>query len=161
MARGDLTDAQWERMEPFLPTNDRPGHPWEDHRKVINGILWVQRTGAPWRDLPERYGPWQTCYDRLGRWQRDGTWKRILEAVQAEADADGTLSWECVLDATVVKAHQHAAGAPKRPKGKKGARKQPLSLLEGRPRGRRREGKSLPPPFQRNRMRLSVGAKAG
>ena len=66
MARGDLTDAQYERLRPLLPSCEgQPGHPYADHRKVINGILWRLRTGAPWRDIPDRYGPHQTCYDRL------------------------------------------------------------------------------------------------
>lgn len=126
MARGDLTDAQWERLEKELPGNDRPGHPWSDHRKVINGILWVLRTGAPWRDLPERYGPWQTCYDRFTRWRNDGTWERALQSVQADADEQSNVVWEgCVVDASIVKAHPHAAGARERG-GKKGAVKQAL-----------------------------------
>jgi transposase len=79
---------------------------------VINGILWVLRTGAPWRDLPERYGPHQTCFDRLVRWRRSGLWKRLLQAVQGEADAAGEVDWDLAsVDATVVRAHQHAAGA--------------------------------------------------
>jgi transposase len=113
MARGDLTDQQYARIEVHLPKRKGRGHPWKDHRIVLDGILWVLRTGAPWRDLPERYGPWQTAYDRFVRWQKDGTWGRILQALQAEADAQGTLGWECAIDASVVKAHQHAAGAPR------------------------------------------------
>jgi transposase len=65
VGRGELTDKAWDRIEPLLPKNGRRGKQWQDHRRVINGILWKLRTGAPWRDLPERYGPWQTCYDRL------------------------------------------------------------------------------------------------
>jgi transposase len=113
MARGDLTDAQYERLQPLLPSSDgKPGHPYEDHRRILNGILWIDRTGAPWRDLPERYGPWQTCYDRLVRWRRAGVWERVLQTLQGEADAAGDLDWEVVsVDSTVVRAHQHAAGA--------------------------------------------------
>jgi transposase len=80
---------------------------------VINGIIWRTRTGAPWRDLPERYGPWQTCYKRFGRWETDGTWARIQQAVQREADAAGGLDWAVQVDTSVVRAHQHAAGARK------------------------------------------------
>ena len=117
MARGDLTDTQFERLQPLLPSSDgKPGARYVDHRKVINGILWIDRTGAPWRDLPERYGPWQTCYDRLVSWRRKGVWKRVLQTVQGQADAAGDLDWEVAsVDSTVVRAHQHAAGAPHTP----------------------------------------------
>jgi transposase len=117
MARGDLTDAQYERLRPLLPSSDgKPGRPYEDHRTVINGILWRMRTGAPWRDLPDRYGPWQTCYDRLVSWRRTGVWEQILQTLQAEADAAGQVDWEVVsLDSSVVRAHQHAAGARRTP----------------------------------------------
>ena len=69
--RGELTDRAWGRIAPLLPANGRRGKQWRDHRAVVNGILWKLRTGAPWRDLPERYGPWRTCYDRFVRWRRD------------------------------------------------------------------------------------------
>ena len=87
MARGDLTDAQWERLQPHLPLEDDPrkrGNRYRDHRTIVNGILWIDRTGAPWRDLPESYGPWQTCYHRFRSWQRDGTWQRLWQALQQE-----------------------------------------------------------------------------
>jgi transposase len=78
----------------------------------VNGILWVLRTGAPWRDLPERYGSWSTVYSRFQRWRKAGTWDAIFAAVQQEADAAGELDWEIhYVDGTVVRAHQHAAGA--------------------------------------------------
>ena len=73
VGRGELTDAAWAKIAPLLPPAGRPGGRWRDHRTVINGILWKLRTGAPWRDLPERYGPWQTCHDRYVRWRRDST----------------------------------------------------------------------------------------
>ncbi len=71
--RGELTDGAWAQLRPLLPRNGRWGGQWRDHRQVINGILWRLRVGAPWRDVPARYGPWQTCYDRFVRWRRDGT----------------------------------------------------------------------------------------
>ena len=80
-------------------------------QRVINGILWKLRTGAPWRDLPSRYGPWQTCYDRFVRWRRDGTWDQLLERVQTKSDAVGEVEWEVSVDSSVVRAHQHATGA--------------------------------------------------
>jgi transposase len=69
VGRGELTDMAWGVIEPLLPENQQRGGQWRDHRMVINGILWKLRTGAPWRDLPERYGAWQTCADRLYRWR--------------------------------------------------------------------------------------------
>lgn len=112
--RGELTDAAWAVLAPLLPSQRKRGKQWADHRRVINGILWKLRTGAPWRDLPERYGPWQTCYDRLVRWRRDGTWDRLLQHVQTKSDAVGDVVWEVSVDSTTVRAHQHAAGARKR-----------------------------------------------
>jgi len=77
--REELTDKAWERIKPLLPTNDRRG----DRGKIIAELLTVfLLTGAPWRDLPERYGPWQTYYDRFTRWRRDGTWDQLLKNVQ-------------------------------------------------------------------------------
>jgi transposase len=80
---------------------------------VIDGVLWRLRTGAPWRDLPERYGPWQTVYERFARWESDGTWARLLEHVQVRDDAVGRVEWTVSVDSTVNRAHQHAAGARK------------------------------------------------
>ena len=117
VGRGELTDVAWARIEPLLPVQGG-GRRWRDHRQVINGILWQLRTGAPWRDLPERYGPWKTCHERLRRWTADGTWDRILAAAQVHDD--GTpVQWTISIDSSIVRAHQHAAGARK-----KGARQQ-------------------------------------
>jgi transposase len=113
--RSELTDGTWERIVPLLPENGRRGKQWKDHRTVVNGILWKLRTGAPWRDLPERYGSWQTCYDRFVRWRRDGTWDRLLSRAQTKSDAVGEVEWEVSVDSTVARAHQHAAGARRRP----------------------------------------------
>ncbi|WP_369989610.1 IS5 family transposase [Streptosporangium sp. 'caverna'] len=115
MARGDLTDAQWARLEPLLPRGKKPGRPpiWI-RRQLIDGIRWRTRTGAPWRDVPGRYGPWDRVYDLFRRWQRDGTWARILTQLQAQADAKGLITWDINVDSTVCRAHQHAAGARKR-----------------------------------------------
>lgn len=113
--RHELTDAQWAKLEPLLPpqrpTTGRPAH---DHRTIVNAILWRLATGAPWRDLPERYGPWQPVYSRWRRWQQAGVWDRALTALQAEADAAGDLDWLLhFLDGTTIRAHQSAAGAKK------------------------------------------------
>lgn len=114
VGRGELTDRAWEQIAPLLPTNGRRGRQWHDHRRLVNGILWKLRTGAPWRDLPERYGPWQTVYDRFVRWRRDGTWDRLLAHVQTKSDGVGEVVWEVSIDSTSIRAHQHAAGARKR-----------------------------------------------
>ncbi len=113
MERHELTDEQFAKLAPHLPPQKpRTGRPANDHRTVLEGILWVLRTGAPWRDLPERFGSWRTVYSRFRRWQRAGVWDRILAVVQREADADGQLDWTLhFVDSTVVRAHQHAAGA--------------------------------------------------
>lgn len=115
MNRGDLTNSQWERLQPLLPPQKpKTGRPAHDHRTILNGILWMLRTGAPWRDLPERYGPWRTVASRFYRWQRAGIWAQLLSAVQAQADAQGQLNWELhYIDGTTIRAHQHAAGAKK------------------------------------------------
>jgi transposase len=114
MGRGDLTNEQWARLAPLLPTGKKPGRPptWSK-RQLIDGIRWRTRTGAPWRDVPARYRPWQTVYGLFRRWQRDGTWRRILTQLQAQADAKGLITWQVSIDTTVMRAHQHAAGARK------------------------------------------------
>lgn len=114
MSRGDLTDKQWERLKLLLPARKRTGRPPKDDRQILNGILWVLRTGAPWRDLPERYGRWGTVYSRFYRWQKQGVWDTLFETVQAQQDAAGQLDWTVhYVDGTTVRAHQHAAGAKK------------------------------------------------
>ena len=92
--RFELTDQEWERLAPLLPAMT-PGR------------------GGRWRDLPERYGPWETVYKRFARWQTDGTWARIEAALRVQAEAAGTLDWDAQVDSSVVRAHQHAAGARK------------------------------------------------
>ena len=112
-----MTDRQYERLEPLLPPECPPkgsqgGRPYLSHRRVINGLLWLNRTGAPWRDIPERYGPWSTLASRFYRWREQGLWQRILDALQEQADQAGLLDWEVhYVDGTVIRAHQHAAGA--------------------------------------------------
>jgi putative transposase len=109
---GVLNDEVWARIEPLLPsTRGRRGGRWRDHRQVIEAVAWRYRTGSPWRDLPAEFGPFQTVWKRHDRWSRDGTWERLVAAVQADADAARDLDWLVSVDSTVVRAHQHAAGA--------------------------------------------------
>ncbi len=110
--RHDLTDEEWARLAPSLPSMaPQRGGRWTDHRMVINGILWRARTGAPWRDLPPCYGHWKTVYGRHRRWSGDGTWEKILDELRTGCDAAEGREWTVGIDATVVRAHQHAAGA--------------------------------------------------
>lgn len=111
--RGELTQQQWNRLQPLLPSEKpRTGCPSKDHRTVINGMLWILRTGAPWRDLPRRYGPWQTVSGRFYHWRRIGLLQQLFTALRQQADAEGNLNWDIhFVDGSVIRAHQHAAGA--------------------------------------------------
>ena len=126
MRRYELSDEQWGLICDLLPANKkRRGCPWKDHRTILNGIFWLLRAGAPWRDLPERYGPWQTVYDRFRRWQREGLFDRILGQLQIRLDSEGRIDWDlwCV-DGSSIRASRAAAGG-----GKKGASKSPETTL--------------------------------
>ena len=109
--RADLKDQQYSSLQPLLPpSKPYTGRPYSDHRRVINGILWILRTGAPWRDLPEHYGPWQTVSGRFYRWRQKGIWQNILQRLQQKAETAGKINWELhFVDGSVVRAHQHAA----------------------------------------------------
>ena len=113
METSDSTDARWEQLRPLLPPQKaRTGRPANDHRTVLSGILWLLRTGSPWRYLPERYGSWTIVSSRFYRWRKAGVWDRVLSSLQRRADAEGRLDWSLhFVDSTVVRAHQHAAGA--------------------------------------------------
>jgi transposase len=108
-----LTDAAWGRLRPLLPPQKpRTGRPARDHREVLEAVLWVLRTGSPWRDLPAEFGPWHTAASRFYRWRDAGVLARVLGALQEAADRRGELDWlRQYADSTVVRAHQHAAGA--------------------------------------------------
>jgi len=108
MARYDLSDAEWVVIEPLLPRKSR-GVKRVDDRRVLNGIFWRLRSGAPWADIPERYGPYTTCYNRFVRWRAAGIWDRLLQAV-SEA-YDGNIQ---MIDSSVVRVHQHAANGRKK-----------------------------------------------
>lgn len=108
--RGDLTDEQWQKLQPLLPPQKaHTGQPAHDHRRILNGILWLHRTGAPWRDIPERYGKHSTISSRFYRWRTEGLWQQMWESLMQQADAVGDIDWEVhFVDSTIVRAHQHA-----------------------------------------------------
>ena len=107
-----LSDAQWGRIKGLLPANGRRGGQWKDHRRMIDGILWALSDGGRWRNLPERFGPWQSVYDRFRRWTRRGLWGRLLDHLRARKEVNGEIDWGLfVIDGSVVRAHQSAAGA--------------------------------------------------
>ena len=108
MARFDLTDFEWGVIEPLLPNKPR-GVPRVDDRRVLNGIFWRLRTGAPWADIPSRYGPHTTCVNRFNRWRKAGHWARILEAVSVAYDGDIQM-----IDSSSIRVHQHGGNAKKR-----------------------------------------------
>jgi transposase len=110
--RGDLTDAQWMVLRPLLPVGRKPGRPPKcTKRQLIDASRWRTRIGAPWREIPERYGPWQNAYSLFRTWSRDGTWTATLTGLQARVDANGLICWDVPIDSTIARAHQLAAGA--------------------------------------------------
>lgn len=112
-----ISDEFWTIVAPLMPQpTGRAGRPWAEHRRVLEGICWRYRTGSPWRDVPEDFGPWQTVWKRHFLWSTDGTYQRMLDAARAaglldpaadDVDVEQLLS----VDSTIVRAHQHAAGA--------------------------------------------------
>ena len=105
MRRYEINDKEWVRLEPLLPGKvGDVGRSAQDNRLFINAVVWIARTGSPWRDLPERFGNWNSVYQRFGRWSKKGVWQRVFEALQ-----DPDLDW-LLLDSTMIRAHQHAAG---------------------------------------------------
>ncbi len=123
-----ITDAMWDRIEPLMLADPVRGRRWADHRRNLEAIAWKYRTNSPWRDLPDELGSFQTAHKRLIRWAVDGTWEMILAAVLAAADADDDIDWTVSVDSTVVRAHQHAAGALKR--GRPPAASPPITRLD-------------------------------
>ena len=118
MRRHELSDAEWKRIEALLPTQPGPRSKRGD-REFVNAVIWRVRTGVPWRDLPERFGAWQTIYNRFARWAKRGVWERLFKELAIEVDDAGSL-----VDATIVRAHQDAAG------GKGGSDEIILAVLE-------------------------------
>jgi transposase len=115
--RFEMTDEQWTRIELLLPGRaETPGATARDNRLFIEAVLWIARTGAGWRDLPERFGLWNTVFQRFNRWANWGVWLRVMEALGGDADLESLL-----LDSTIVRAHQHSAGARKKRGNKRSA----------------------------------------
>ena len=125
MRRYEVTDEQWELIEPQMPPAAATGRKPVPPRTVLNGVLWVLRSGAPWRDLPERFGPWESAFTHFNTCRRKGVFERVLQALQIRLDAEGHIDWDlwCV-DGTSVRASKAAAGA-----GKRGAPKSPETTL--------------------------------
>ena len=133
--RHAISDEDWDRIKDLLPGRaGTPGVRAKDNRLFIDAVLWVGKTGAPWRDLPDRFGKWNSAWKRFSRWARKGVWEKVFEALQ-----DPDLEW-LTLDSTVVRAHPHAAGAKKGPTARAGSRSRPSGVAAGasRPRSTRR-----------------------
>jgi transposase len=114
MQKAFLSDEQWQEIEPLLPRDKSRGRPWADNRRVVEGILWVLKTGARWRDLPKEYPSAATCWRRLGRWEKQGVWLKVWRAFLSELDARGTLNWEeSFLDASFAPAKKGASESAK------------------------------------------------
>ena len=116
MGRHALSDEDWRRIEPLLPAErGARGRPWNNHRRTIDGILWMLMTGAPWRDLPAAYGPWTSDHGRFNRWARDGTWRKIQQGLLEELEEDEGVDHDLwFIDGTSIRAGRSAAGAGKR-----------------------------------------------
>ena len=125
LPRHALSDDQWKRIAPLLPQpTSRRGRPATDQRRVLNGILWLLKTGAPWRDLPfERFGPWKTIYNTFCRWRDANVWQHVVSELERDAAFRNDVNWKLhYVDSTIVRAHQHAANI------KRGTSKQSVAV---------------------------------
>src|SRR6218665_3321759 len=119
-----LCDEQWEKLSPLLPGKPSDlGATAQDNRLFLEAVLWIMRTGSPWRDLPAELGNWHTTYTRFKRWGESGVWQRVCEIVSGDRDLKMLM-----IDRTAVRAHQHAAGAKK----KRGHRQEAVRVVDGR-----------------------------
>ena len=116
LKRHEIMDEQWALIEPLVPPSAaRTGRPPRDRRILLNGIFWILHTGAPWRDLPERFGPWQTVYHHFAKWRSEGVFAEIIEALQITLDNRGLIDWDLwCIDGANVRAARAAAGAEKK-----------------------------------------------
>ena len=120
--RHAIADDQWDRVKGLLPGRaGLPGVTARDNRLFLDAVLWIAKTGAPWRDLPERFGNWNSAWRRFDRWARKGVWRKVFDALQ-----DPDLEW-LILDSTIIRAHPHAAGAKKKATAREGRRSRPLA----------------------------------
>jgi len=110
-ARSWITDEQWAQVETVLTARRRRGRPGKDDRRFFEAVVWWRRTGVPWRDLPEEFGPWKTVFNRFDRWSKCGRWDELFAALQTDVDRE----WQSI-DSTTNRAHQHAAGGKGGPK---------------------------------------------
>ncbi|GGR60792.1 hypothetical protein GCM10008959_23240 [Deinococcus seoulensis] len=133
--REEISDEQWARLEPLLPPLMGWGRPYLAHRLIVSGIIWVLRTGAPWRDVPERFGKWTTVSSRYSRWTAQGVWQAIWASLQREGDRNGQLNWSMhfvdqefprPLEACATRHHEGAEEEKRR-----SARRFPRCVLEG------------------------------
>lgn len=130
MVRGLMSDKEWAIFEPFvIETGPKRGRPPSDHRLVLDGVFWIARTGAPWRDLPGEFGKWGSVYRQFRRRSIAGVWDAMLEALNATGIAPSSVQ---MIDSTIVRAHQHALGAKKalirRALGAREAARRPRSI---------------------------------
>jgi len=110
--RHEISDENWERIKDLLPTeNTGKGRPSGSHRKYLNAMLWVAKTGSPWRDLPEKYGSWKTVYWKFNEWSKSDAFQKVFDNLKSDADMQ-----DASIDSTSCKAHQHSAGAQKKVK---------------------------------------------
>ena len=117
MDRFVLTDAQWAKMEPLcLGKRSDPGRSGENNRRFVEAVLWIARTGSPWRDLPPSLGHWNSVFTRFRDWAKAGVWKRLFDAVSDDPDME-----YAIVDATIVKVHRHGQGAKGGPKTRRSA----------------------------------------
>ena len=109
MVRGLMSNKEWAFFKPFVTVRGpKRGRPAGNHRLVLDGVFWIARTGAPWRDLPDHFGNWNSVYQQFRRWSVSGLWDTMLEALNATGAAQSSVQ---MIDSTIVRAHQHAAGA--------------------------------------------------
>jgi transposase len=117
--RHELTDLEWRRIQPFLPSGGRRRPSRLGDRSFVNAVLWVAKTGVPWRDLPERFGPWKTVFNRFSEWSKRGVWRKVFKSLRVDTGGDVHAS---IVDASIVRAHQDASGG-------KGGSKPMLSVV--------------------------------